>query len=134
MSTNASTSAPGSSGGAAGQLRQDLPVHLAQLQHVPPGERPQERPQRGRRPDPAEQVRQGAVPQHAHVIDAARPGDHPGHQAQDLHPRIHPASLADPDMLCHHAAQASPLPQGHHRDQARPRHEMRVIKRHFDLG
>jgi hypothetical protein len=31
---NASTSAPGRSG-TAGQLRQQLPVHLAQLQHVP---------------------------------------------------------------------------------------------------
>ena len=32
-----------------------VPVHLAQLQHVSPAERPQERPQRGRGPDPAEQ-------------------------------------------------------------------------------
>jgi hypothetical protein len=29
---------------AAGQLRQHLPVHLAQLQHVPPGEGAQEDP------------------------------------------------------------------------------------------
>ena len=39
--------------GAAGQPGQDQPVHLLQLQHVPPGEGPQERPQRGRRSDPA---------------------------------------------------------------------------------
>jgi len=51
MSMKASTSFARQQRGAAGQLRQDLPVHLAQLQVVPPGERPQERPQRRRRAD-----------------------------------------------------------------------------------
>ena len=32
-------------------------------------------------PDRAEQRRRRAVPQHVHVIDAVRPGDHPGSQA-----------------------------------------------------
>src|SRR5262249_35775447 len=38
--------------GAAGQLRPHQPVHLPELQHVPPGERPPARPQPGRRPHP----------------------------------------------------------------------------------
>jgi hypothetical protein len=119
--------------GAAGQLRQNQPVDLLQLQHVPPGEGPQERPQGGRCPDPAEQRGQGAVPQHVHVIDAVRAGDHPGHQAPSLHRRVHPARPADPDMLPYQLTQASPPSQGHDRDQARPRHQMRVIKPHIDL-
>ena len=36
----------------AGQIRQQQAAHLLQLQHVPPGERPQERAQRGRGADP----------------------------------------------------------------------------------
>ena len=69
--------------GAAGQLRQKLPVDLLQLQRVPPGEGAQERPQRGRRPDPAEQHPHRAVTQQAHVIDAVRARGHPRDQAPD---------------------------------------------------
>jgi len=54
---------PGQQRGTAGQLRQDLPVDLAQLKDIAPGERAQERPQRGRRADIPEQHRQGAVTQ-----------------------------------------------------------------------
>ncbi len=71
--------------------------------------------------------RQRPVPQHVHVIDALRPGGHPSHQARRLHPRVYPAAAAEPDMLCHQLAQASPLRQRHHRHQARPRHQIRVI-------
>ena len=46
---------------AAGQLRQDLPVDLLQLEHVPPGERAPGTTQRGRRADIPEQHRHGAV-------------------------------------------------------------------------
>jgi len=67
--------------GAAGQPGQQQPVHLPQLQHVTPGERAQERPQRGRRPDPAEQDRHRPMPQQVQVIDAVRPAGHPGDQA-----------------------------------------------------
>ena len=118
---------------ADGQLRQELPVHLLHLQHVPPGEGAQERPKRGRRADTAKQRGHGAVAQQIHVLDVARPGGHPGHQAGHLHLRVHPARPAEPDMLPHQAAQARPLGEGHHRDQARLRHQMRVIKRRVDL-
>jgi len=47
--------------------------------------------------------------------------------------RVHPARAADPDVLRGQAGQARPLRQGHHRDQARPRHQMRVIERRVDL-
>jgi hypothetical protein len=69
------------------------------------------------------------VPQQAYVLDAVRPGGHPGHQAPGLHVRVHPAGPGDPDVLCGQPAQARPLRQGHHRDQASLRHQMRVIKR-----
>jgi hypothetical protein len=104
-------------------------VHLAQLQHVPPGEGPQERPQRGRRPDTAEQHRQRPVPQHVQIIDAVRTRGHPGHQARHLHLRVHPAPPAHPDMLRHQATQPRPLRQRHYRHQPSPRHQIRVIKR-----
>ena len=119
---------------AAGQLRQQQPVHLPQLEHVPPGERAQERAQRGRRPDPAEQRRHRPVPQQVHVVDAVRPRDHPGHQAGHLQVRVHPAPVSDGHVLTGQRGQASPLGQRHHRHQARPRHEIRVIKRRVDLG
>ena len=44
-----------------------------------------------------------------------------------------PHGVPDPDVLCGQLAQAGPLRQGHHRDQARLRHEMRVIKRRVGL-
>jgi hypothetical protein len=73
------------------------------------------------------------MPQQVHVIDAVRPGDHPGHQAADLQVRVHSALAINPDMLCDQHIQARALGQGHHRDQARLRHEIRVIKRRVDL-
>jgi hypothetical protein len=119
--------------GPAGQVCQQQPAYLLHLQHVSPGEGAQERAQRGRRPDPAGQRRHRPMPQHVHVIDTVRPGDHPSSQARDLQVRVHPAGAGDPDMLCHQVRQPRPLRQGHHRDQARPRHEVRVIKRRVRL-
>jgi hypothetical protein len=124
---------PGQQRSVAGQFRQELPVDFLELQDVPPGEGTQERPQRGRRPDPAEQHRHGAVAQQAHVVDAVRSRGHPGDQAPDLHLGINPARPADPDMLCGQLAQSGPLGETQHRNQARLRHEMRVIKRRVDL-
>ena len=65
----------------------------------PQVERAQERPQRGRRADPAEQRGHRAVPQQVHVIDAVRPGDHPGHQARRPSAARSPRTGARPDML-----------------------------------
>ncbi len=117
-----------------GQPGQQLPVHLLQLADIPPGERPQERPQRGRRPHPAEQRRHRPVPQQAQVIDAVCAGDHPGDQAPHLQVRIHPAPAGGPDVLVGQGRQAGALGQGHHRHQTCPRHEIRVVKRCLDLG
>ena len=36
-------------------------------------------------------------------------------------------------MLSHQVTQARPLGQGHHRDQARPRHQIGVVKPRVDL-
>jgi len=56
---------------------------------------------------PPKQRRRGAVAQQVHVFDAVRPGGHPGHQAGHLEMLVHPARLAEPDMLSRQAAQAS---------------------------
>jgi len=85
MSMNARVSLPGQQRGAAGQPGQQKPVHLPELEHVSPGERPQERPQRGRRPDSAKQDRHRPVPQQVQVIDAVRAADHPRHDPGHLH-------------------------------------------------
>ncbi len=118
---------------AAGQFRQQQPVHLPQLQRVPPGERPQKRPQRGRRPDPAKQRAHRPVPHQVQVIDAVRPADHPSDDPGHLHLRVHPAPARDPHVTAGQVRQASALGQGHHRDQPSPRHQIRVIKRCVDL-
>jgi hypothetical protein len=73
------------------------------------------------------------VTQQVHVIDAVCPGGHPGGQAGDLHRGVHAARPGDPDVLRGQVTQARPLRQGHHRDQASVRHEMRVTKRRVDL-
>ena len=130
---NATVSLPGSSGARRARSASSSRLHLLQLEHVPPGEGTQERSQRGRGPDPAEQHRHRAVPQQVHVIDAVRPGDHPGRQARHFQVRVHAALMAHPDMLAGQVRKASPLRQGHHRDQTRPGHEIRVIKRRVDL-
>jgi hypothetical protein len=71
--------------------------------------------------------------QQVHVIDAVRPADHPGDQAGHLQVRVHATPMAGPHTLPGQARQAGPLRQRHHRHQARPRHQIRVIKRRVDL-
>jgi hypothetical protein len=66
-------------------------------------------------------------------IITVRPGDHPSRQARNLQVRVHPAPAPDPDMFCHQLTQGRPLRQGHHRHQAGPRHEIRVIKPCLDF-
>jgi hypothetical protein len=87
------------------------------------------RAQRGRGPDPAEQDVHRPVPQQVHVIDAVRAADHPRDQAGNLQVGVDPARAAGPDVLRDQLGEAGPLRQRHHRDQAGPRHEIRVIKR-----
>lgn len=64
-------------------------------------------------PQTAEQIRQGTMTQQAHVLDAVRPGSHPGHQAGHLGMGIHPARPGDPDMFHGQLTQARPLGEGH---------------------
>jgi hypothetical protein len=119
---------------AAGQCGQQQPVHLPQLQHVTPGERAQERPQRGRRPDPAEQRAHRPVPQQVQVIDAVRPAGHPGGQAGHLRRRVHPAPAGRPHVSAGQIAQAPPRwARAITGTRPGPRHQIRVIKRCVDL-
>ena len=112
----------------AGQLGQQLAVYRLELADVPPGIRAQVRPQRGRRADPAEQHIHGPVPQQVHVVDAVRPGEHPGDQAADLRRRVDPARAAGPDLLRDQLGEPGPLRQRHDRDKPGPRHEIRVVE------
>ena len=70
-----------------------------------------------------------AVAQHVNVINAVRASGHPRDQAACLQGRVHPARAGHADMLAGQIGQPCPLRQGHHRDQAGPRHEIRVIER-----
>ena len=88
------------------------------------------RAERGRRPDAAEQGAHRAVPQQVHVIDRIGPGGHPGDQARDFHLSVDPALAARPDVLRDQLAEPGALRQGHYRDQAGVRHQIRVIERY----
>ncbi len=110
-SAKASTSAPGSKRSPGGQVRQELAVHLQQLQYVAPGERPSERPRCGRRPDPAEQPgterRAAAHPCHR-CCPRRRLSRPPG---RNLELRVHPVRSAYADVLRCQAVQACPPSQ-----------------------
>ncbi len=114
--------------GPAGQLRQEQPLGLLRLPDIPPGEGAQERAQRGRRADPAEQAGHRAVAQQVHVIDAAGAGGHPRDQAADLQRRADPALAGGIDVPRDQLAEPGALGQRHDRDQPGMRHEIRVIK------
>jgi hypothetical protein len=88
------------------QPRQGPAGDGVQLAHVAPGKRPQERPQGGRRPDPAEHLCHGAVPQDVQVIDVVRPGGHARDQQGIFRPGFTPAGLAI--VTCSPARSARP--------------------------
>jgi len=69
------------------------------------------------------------MPAQVRVTDAVRPADHPSYQAGHLQIRVHPSRMSDTHVLTGQRGQPGPLRQRHHRDQARPRHQIRVIKR-----
>jgi hypothetical protein len=108
---------------------QEPAAGLLDLQDVPPGIGAQVGAERGRGADPAEQRVHGPVPQLAHVIDAVGARRHARDQAADLQARVHPALPAGPDVPREQPRQAGALREGHHRDQAAVRHEIRVIER-----
>jgi hypothetical protein len=82
-----------------GQLRQQVPADLAELEHVAPGKRPQERPHGRRCPQPGEHDAHRAVAQHVQVIDRVRTRRFLRRdQASDLRLRVRPARAADADV------------------------------------
>jgi hypothetical protein len=91
------------------------------------------RAERRRGADAAEQRAHRAVPQHVHVIDAVRARGHARDQDRHLQVRVHPALAGRADVLRDQLAEAGALREGHHRDQAGVRHEMRVIERRGGL-
>ena len=91
------------------------------------------RAERGRGADPAEQGAHRAVPQHAHVIDAVRARRHARDQGRDLQARVLPHSPPGGRAPRQDRRQPRAPREGHHRDQAGVRHEMRVIERRAGL-
>ncbi len=91
------------------------------------GERPQERPERGRGPGAGEQPAHRAVPQQGHVIDAVRTRDHPRDQPGDLQVGVAAAGLVDPNVLPDQVLQAGACRELQDRPEARTRHEVGVV-------
>jgi hypothetical protein len=112
----------------AGQTDQQPGRDRVELADVPEGEPAQERAQRRRRPDTAEQSVRRAVPQHRHVIDAIRAADHPRDQRGDLRCRVR----ADRAMLADQAMQPGALGQRQHRRKTAVRHEVPVVEHRRD--
>jgi hypothetical protein len=71
--------------------------------------------------------------QQIQVIDRVRARGHPRHQAGHLHLRVRPGLRRDLHMPAHQRMQSGALGQRHHRDQAGPRHEIRIVKARGDL-
>ena len=111
------------------EVRQELPVGLVQLADVSPGEGAQERAERGRGADPAEQPVHRAVPQQAHVVDRVGARGHAGRQAGDLQARVRAAVAVRADVRRGQVVQPGTLGEGGQRDQAGVRHQVRVVKR-----
>ncbi len=74
-------------------------------------------------PDPAEQPTGRAVPQHVHVVDAVRAGDHPRHERGELHPGVRRSTPAHRHPLIKQLRQPGSL--GSVRTGARPAHDTR---------
>ena len=120
--------------GAAGQLRQQSPVHLLQLQHITPGERragttpawraPGSR-RIARRIAPCRNTSMSSMLSAPAAIPATRHGTFTCAFTPHRRPgRTWPATRpAQPSLLC----------QRHHWHQARPRHQVRVIERRVCL-
>jgi hypothetical protein len=106
-------------------------VHGVQLECVTVGECAQERAERGRGTDPAEQGRHGTVAQHVQVVDAVRARGHAGHEARHLGVRrgtrtvLRPAQL---HLLGRQTGEPPPLGQPHHWHQTGMRDQIRVIE------
>jgi hypothetical protein len=92
------------------------------------GERPQERAQRGRCPDPGEQPVHTAMSQKIHVIDAVRPGDHPCDKRRDLQVRVHATFGLQRQGVDDQVAQPSPVCQCHRRGQPGARDQVSVVE------
>ena len=99
-----------------------------ELTHMAEGKTAKESAQRRRRPHPAEQPAHRAVPQQVHIVDAVRPGDHPGDQRRHLQMRVHPTRLAQRQRLPGQPGQPARLGQLDHRHQPGTRHQSRVIE------
>ena len=116
--------------GQAGQRDQEPGCDRVELADVTEGERPQERAQRRRGIGPGEDPAHPAVPQHGHVLDRVRTGDHPADQRGDLQPCIRTLVGRDRQVLISQVPQPRGLSQREHRNQTAGRHEIRIIERH----
>ena len=119
---------PGEDRRRCGEAPQEPGGDCVELAHVPERERPQERPQGAGRVRAVEGPAHPAVAQDRHVVDAVCPRQHSRHQARDLQAGVRALVRGHAQMRAGQRAQASRLGQRHQRDQARGRHQVRVIE------
>jgi hypothetical protein len=89
---------------------------------------PEARTERGRRPDPGEQLTHPAMAQQVHVIDRVRASDHPGHQRRHLRAGFAAPSPNTVILAATSPVQPAPRRQRQHRRQPRTRHEIRITE------
>jgi hypothetical protein len=106
MSTNASTSLPGSSGARRASSASSCRSTASSWRTFPQEYERRREPSVDRRADPAEQHVYGPVPRRVHVLDAVRPAGHPGYPAADLRRYVDPHGL--PGRTCSAASSVSP--------------------------
>jgi hypothetical protein len=69
------------------------------------------------------------VTHHVQIVDAVRAGGHARHDRRGLTRRIRPNRARQPHRLADQFVQVRVLGQTHQRDQARARHQRRIIER-----
>ncbi len=68
------------------------------------------------------------MPQHGHVLDAVRPGDHARDQGRDLQTGVAAAWPVDPDVLGDQLVEPGPLGELQDRRETGARHDVGVIE------
>jgi hypothetical protein len=92
--------------GEPSQCDQEPRGDRVELTDVTEGERPQERTQRRRARRPGEDPPHPAVPQHRHVIDRVRTGDHPTDSKATFNPAFAPLPVGT--LRCSSASSLNP--------------------------
>jgi hypothetical protein len=127
-STNVTWSPPGSSGGCVAKFTSSRDATASRLPDMTEGERPQERSQRGRCPQPGEEPAHPPEPKQIHVIDRVSPNDHPRDDRGHLQDSVGRTGASQRQRVRDQAYRATPVGQREHRRESRAPHEIGVIE------